>query len=93
MNDPKASADRVIEVFNQAQIQPPGELRREFIAHACGDDESLCAKVTAMLGEHDGSFVNADAAVSPEIEAEFARLKPEEVGERDRSLHASRADR
>src|SRR5688572_17803944 len=84
MNDPNASADRLIEVFTQAKIQPPGEERRQFLAEACRGDASLCAKVEELLRAHDdaGSFLNGGAVASPEMEAEFARLKPEQQGDR-----------
>ncbi len=46
--------------------------------------DALHAEVMALLKAHEaaGEFMADDAPLSPEIEAELARLKPEEAGER-----------
>ena len=83
MSDPNPSTDREIDVFNRAKLHPPGEERRRFVEAACDGDASLCAKVDELLRAHDeaGSFLNANGVVSPEVEEEFARLRPEEPGD------------
>src|SRR6188768_2624893 len=79
-----ASADRLIEVFNEAKTRPAGAERDGFLAEACGDDAELKEQVLSLLQAHDGAgeFLKSQPALSPEIEAELARLKPEEAGER-----------
>jgi hypothetical protein len=70
-------------LFYEALELPPGE-REAFVNDACGADVSLRVEVDELLRAHDGAaaFLQVDAPASPELEAEFARLKPEEVGER-----------
>ena len=79
-----ASADRLIEIFNEAKSRPVGTERDGFLAKSCGEDAELKAQVLSLLGAHEGAgeFLKAGPALSPEIEAELARLKPEEAGER-----------
>src|SRR5678816_1497738 len=79
-----AGADRLIEVFNEAKARPVGAERDGFLALACRDDAELKGQVLSLLGAHEGAgeFLGAGPALSPEIEAELARLKPEGVGER-----------
>src|SRR5678816_2190329 len=79
-----AGADRLIEVFNEAKARPVGAERDGFLALACRDDAELKGQVLSLLGAHEGAgeFLKAQPALSPEIEAELARLKPEEAGER-----------
>jgi eukaryotic-like serine/threonine-protein kinase len=79
-----AGADRLIEVFNEAKTRTAGPERDEVLAEACGDDAELKGQVLSLLQAHEsaGEFLKAAPALSPEIEAELARLKPEEVGER-----------
>src|SRR4029434_6571639 len=79
-----AGADRLIEIFNEAKTRTPGPERDEVLAEACGDDAELKGQVLSLLQAHEsaGEFLKAAPALSPEIEAELARLKPEEVGER-----------
>jgi eukaryotic-like serine/threonine-protein kinase len=83
MNDSNASADRLIEIFNQAKMLRAGEERAHFLAEACGADANLRAEVDELLCAHDQAtgFLNVTAEMSPELEAEFARLKPEETGD------------
>ena len=68
--------------FHSALSRPPAE-REAFLAEACGNDDALHAEVQALLAAHDAAddSMQGDAPLSPEIEAELARLKPEE-GER-----------
>ena len=53
---------RVKELFDAALDQSP-EKRAEFLAEACGGDESLRAEVNRLLAEHDqaGDFLNSPA--------------------------------
>src|SRR4030095_1032557 len=77
------SADRLIDIFNEAKALPDAN-REAFVAAACGPDAELKAQVLSLLQAHQsaGEFLQSQPALSPEIEAELARLKPEEVGER-----------
>src|SRR5205814_2342169 len=70
--------------FNEAKVRPAGAEREQFLALACRDDAELKMQVLSLLQAHEGAgeFLKAGPALSPEIEAELARLKPEEVGER-----------
>ena len=70
-------------VFYEALELPPGE-RGHFLKNACGGDADLRAEVEALLGAHDeaAEFLHVDAPAPRQLEAEFARLKPEEKGER-----------
>ena len=79
-----ASADRLIELFNEAKARATGAERDIFLAESCRNDAELKAQVLSLLGAHEGAgeFLKSQPALSPEIEAELARLKPEEVGER-----------
>jgi serine/threonine protein kinase/tetratricopeptide (TPR) repeat protein len=78
------SADRLIEIFNEAKARAAGAERDAFLAESCGDDAELKAQVLSLLGAHEGAgdFLKAQPALAPEIEAELARLKPEEAGDR-----------
>src|SRR4030095_11712845 len=77
------SADRLIDIFNEAKALPDAN-REAFVAAACGPDAELKAQVLSLLQAHQsaGEFLQSQPALSPEIEAELARLKPEEAGER-----------
>ena len=78
------SADRLIEVFDQAKARPAGLERDQFLAAACDADPGRRAEVDELLRAHEkaGGFMNLGAAGSPEFEAQFAGLRPEEAGER-----------
>ena len=69
--------------FNAALERPAAE-RPTYLAQACADDHALHAEVLALLKAHEAaeSLMQTDAPPSPEAEAEMARLKPEEEGER-----------
>ncbi|MEO8350858.1 MAG: serine/threonine-protein kinase, partial [Chthoniobacteraceae bacterium] len=75
-------ASREDELFAAAIVLPPEE-RAAHLEAACGDDLALLARVKALLAGHEsaGFMAGGGAAASPEMEAVFARLKPEEVGE------------
>ena len=63
-------------------LERPAHERQEFIAKACADDESLMRDVKDLLRAHEESASPQNVPVEAEIEAELARLKPEEAGER-----------
>ncbi len=65
-----------------AEIAAPQE-RAVFLARECADDHALRRRFDSLLMAHEkvGDFLEL-AAPSLEMEAEFARLKPEEEGER-----------
>jgi serine/threonine protein kinase len=81
-----ANADRIIDLLHEARSRPPGAQRERFLAAECGDDAALQQQIVSLLGaeadEGASDFLKPPSALSPEIEAELARLKPEEVGER-----------
>jgi serine/threonine protein kinase len=58
--------------------------REHFLDQACGKDEQLRAELHSLLRARNsaGDYLHGGPAVSPQLEAEFARLKPEEAGER-----------
>jgi serine/threonine protein kinase/tetratricopeptide (TPR) repeat protein len=78
--------DHLIEIFNHAKAKAAGEERERYLAEVCGGDAVRRAEVDEVLRAHDaaGSFLNAGQAVSTQLDAEFARLKPEQAGERIR---------
>lgn len=73
---------RAEATFNSALDRPAAE-RAAYVAGACGDDAELQARVRELLAAHERAegFLPDEASLSPEIEAEMARLKPEEGGE------------
>ncbi len=75
---------RLIELFNEAKDLPSGEQRDQFLAQACGKDEQFRAELHSLLraGHSAGDYLHGGPAISPQLEAEFARLKPEEPGDR-----------
>ncbi len=68
--------------FNAALERPTAE-REAYVAEACGNDTVLIAEVRALLAAHEAAdgFMVDEAPLSPEIERELARLKPEESGD------------
>ena len=74
---------RAEATFHSALERQPAE-RDAFLAEVCGDDAVLIGEVRGLLAAHEGAggLMRSDAALSPEVEAELARLKPEETGER-----------
>ncbi len=72
------------EIFKVAAALPEAE-RSAYLDAACSGHPEVRARVEELLRSHDVSgFMEAQAAesLSPAIEAELARLKPEEIGER-----------
>ena len=76
--------DARAEAIFRAALAFSGRAEREaLISVECGDDLALEAGVRRLLQQHeDAGCTPKDAALSREIEAELARLKPEEKGER-----------
>ncbi len=73
--------DRLQEVFDAALNCPESE-RAAYLAEACADDPALRERVERLLAAYERSEAVFEAPISPEIERELARLKPEEEGER-----------
>jgi serine/threonine protein kinase len=74
-----ASADRLIEIFNQAKARPIGAERERFVAEACRDEPALKAQVLELLQAHEsaGDFLkHAELAPPP------ASLLTEKPGDR-----------
>jgi WD40 repeat protein/serine/threonine protein kinase len=69
-------------IFNSALACPQAE-REAFLQKECGDDAGMLDEVHALCAAHEaaGDLMPEDAPVSPEMEEQFARLKPEEAGE------------
>jgi serine/threonine protein kinase len=78
-----ATEQRVEAIFDRALELSNRSARDAFVRAECGDDLAVEARVRRLLEMHDeaGGFLK-DTPVSPEVEAELARLKPEEAGER-----------
>jgi eukaryotic-like serine/threonine-protein kinase len=49
------SADRLIEVFDEAKARPEGAERERYLAEACGDDPALKEQVVSLLEAHFGA--------------------------------------
>ncbi len=73
-----ASADRLIEVFNEAKARPAGAERERFVAEACRVEPALEAQVLALLQAHEGAgdFLKHTHLISP------AALLTEKPGDR-----------
>ena len=78
-----AQAAQVSEIFSAA-VDLPADRRQAFLATACGGDEALHAELCALLTAHEaaGAFMQDDEALSPDLKAQWARLKPEGAGDR-----------
>ena len=50
-----ASADRLIEVFNEAKARPAGAERDQFLSEACRGDPELKEQVLSLLQAHEGA--------------------------------------
>ena len=74
---------RVEATFNSALERPTAD-REAYLVTACGDDSDMEREVRGLLTAHSAAagFLDTEAPLSPEIERELARLKPEESGER-----------
>ena len=70
---------RIEATVSEALQQTSEEAREAFIQRTCGADDTLQRYVREMLAARDSSA--DDEVLSPEIEAELARLKPEESGD------------
>src|SRR5205085_2306379 len=76
------SEARAEAIFNGAVVLPESA-REEFLAVECRGDEALLGRVRVLLAAHsDGSAFLDEPEITPEMEVELARLKPEEAGER-----------
>src|SRR5678815_2642561 len=71
---------RVEAIFHEALERAPAE-RGVFIAKECEGDESLQREIQRLLIAYEDASTYFEPPNSPEIEAELARLKPEEAGE------------
>src|SRR5262245_28420677 len=69
-----ASADRFIEVFDQAKARPTGPERERFLSEACQDDPSLKDQVISLLDAHEaaGDFLRNAAHPASVSETEKA---------------------
>ena len=78
---PKKSAEAL---FAAILDLPSAEDRDRALAEGCSGDDALAAEVRALLAAHEaaGDFMKATTPLPPEVQAELARLKPEEAGER-----------
>ena len=50
-----ASADRLIELFNEAKARPTGAERDRFLAEACPGEPELKGQVISLLQAHEGA--------------------------------------
>src|SRR5215203_1045353 len=80
---PDEREKRLIELFNEAKDLPIGEQRDQFLESAFGKDEQFRAELHSLLraGTCAGDYLQCSNEVSPQLEAEFAKLKPEEAGD------------
>ena len=71
-------------IFQETIELSSPDAREKFLAQRCADDPELRQRVRQLLEAHEeaGDFLKIGAPLSPEVEAQFARLKPEESGER-----------
>src|SRR4051812_35671430 len=72
---------RIEATFHKALERTP-EDRDAFVAEACGGNDSLTRQVHRLLAAHEDAKTEFKPLDSPDIQAELARLKPEEKGER-----------
>ena len=77
MDHPPINAEEIVQV---AAALPAGE-RAAYLDAACGEDLALRVRVERLLAAHESGGLT-QGPVSAEAEAEMARLKPDEVGER-----------
>jgi tetratricopeptide (TPR) repeat protein/serine/threonine protein kinase len=83
MNEEHPNAPRLSEIFNEAKVRPPGAERDRFLAEACCGDARFQAEVEQLLRAYEDAsrFLKPGRGISPELEAQFAALKPEEAGD------------
>ena len=72
---------RLEEIFEHAAALPAAE-RAAWLDEACAGQPELRAEVEELLRSHEAGGFMKGAPRRPDIEAELARLKPEEAGER-----------
>ena len=62
-----ANADRLIELFNEAQARPAGPERECYLAGACAGDSELKEQVISLLQAHEGAgdFLKKEQVLSP----------------------------
>src|SRR6185436_18411538 len=60
-----ASADRLIDIFNEAKARPVGAGRDQYLADTCRDEPGLKEQVLSLLRAHDsaGDFLKSTQAV------------------------------
>src|SRR5438093_2287052 len=61
----KSPIQRQLEIFSAALDYPPGPKRDEFVAEACGGDETLRRYVHALLAGHEKAGTFLDKAAGP----------------------------
>ena len=78
---PGLAAD--VEAVFHLLLETAAAEREALLARECGDDSELAERVCRLLVAHDktADMFKTEAPFSPEIEAELARLKPEDAGE------------
>jgi serine/threonine protein kinase/tetratricopeptide (TPR) repeat protein len=83
MSPPLNNPPQNEEAIFQAAVELPGPDRPAYLDAACGENRELRARLNSLLASHEqGGFMQEmPAALSPEIQAELARLKSEEPGE------------
>ena len=86
MPDDTAASARIAkteEIFCSALELPLGA-RDAFVRGACATDDAMIAELLGLLAAHEeaGAFMQDDGALSPDLEAQWARLKPEGAGDR-----------
>jgi WD40 repeat protein/serine/threonine protein kinase len=76
-------AAQTSEIF-VAAVELAGDERQRYLATACRGDEQMHAELCALISAHEaaGGFMQDDEALSPDLEAQWARLKPEGEGDR-----------
>ena len=67
-----ASADRLIEVFDEAKARPAGTERERFLAERLKDEPELKEQVVSLLQAHDGAgdFLKNRLVASTELVTE-----------------------
>ena len=75
--------DRVEGIFHTALDVADAAEREQFIDAQCTGEPALAARVRRLIAEHEsGEELLNFAPLSPELQWELARLKPEEAGDR-----------
>lgn len=72
--------NRLEEIFADVSALPAAD-RAAWLDVACAEDPELRAEVEALLGSHDASGFMKSVPCRPKVDAELARLKPEEAGD------------